>query len=49
VKSPEDITQQDVDAVRELGWSDSDIFDATFHGSYMVSMGIMFNTFKMGI
>lgn len=47
VKSPESVTQEDVDALRDLGWTDSDIYDATFHGARMVAMSIMFNAFKM--
>jgi hypothetical protein len=48
VREPEAIDQGDVDALRELGWTDSEIFEATYHGATMVSMGILFNTFKMG-
>jgi alkylhydroperoxidase family enzyme len=49
VQSPEDVQQDDIDKVRNLGWSDSDIFDAVFHGANMVAAGIAFNAFKMGI
>jgi alkylhydroperoxidase family enzyme len=49
IQTPEDVQQADVDKVRELGWSDSDIFEAVIHGANMVSMGIAFNAFKMGI
>ena len=47
VKSPESIEQKDVDALHDLGWNDSDIYDATFHGARMLAMSTMFNTFKM--
>lgn len=49
LKSPEDIQQDDVDALRTLGWADSDMYDAVNHGASMVAGGILFNTFKMGI
>lgn len=48
VKTPEAVEQADVDHLRELGWTDTDIFDATYHGANMVSAGILFNAFKMG-
>lgn len=49
MRTPEDVQQEDVDALRALGWSDPDMFDAVSHGAAMVSSGILFNTFKMGI
>jgi alkylhydroperoxidase family enzyme len=49
IQTPEDVQQPDVDKVRELGWSDADIFDAVMHGAQMVATGIAFNAFKMGI
>lgn len=49
LETPEDVQQTDIDSVREYGWSDSDIFDAVYYGAFMVSGGILFNTFKMGI
>jgi alkylhydroperoxidase family enzyme len=47
VKSPESTSQEDMNALRDLGWTDADIYDATFHGARMVAMSIMFNAFKM--
>lgn len=47
VKTPEDVTQADVDAVKAAGWSEPDLFEASFQGAYMVTMGILFNAFKM--
>ena len=49
LKAPEDVQQEDVDKLRDLGWLDSDIFEAVNHGAFMVAGGILFNTFKMGI
>lgn len=41
-------TQQDVDKLRELGWTDRDILDAVQHGLGMVTAGMAFKIFKMG-
>lgn len=41
------VTQSDVDVLRDFGWSDKDILDATSHGARMVYADIMFNTFKI--
>ncbi len=49
LEAPEDVQQADVDKVREHGWTDTDIFDAVNHGAFMVTGGILFNVFKMGI
>ncbi|MFH1539386.1 MAG: hypothetical protein ABIH66_10540 [bacterium] len=49
VRTPEDVEPKDVEAVREAGWSDEDIFDAVNHGANMAAGGILFNAFKMGI
>jgi alkylhydroperoxidase family enzyme len=47
IKSPESTEQKDVDALHDLGWNDSDIYDAAFHGARMMGMSTMFNAFKM--
>ncbi|MFH1982883.1 MAG: hypothetical protein ABIL58_13655 [Pseudomonadota bacterium] len=47
VGTPEATTQADVDALRELGWTDRDIFDAAAHGAGMVQHGTLFKAFKM--
>jgi alkylhydroperoxidase family enzyme len=44
---PEEITANDVQRLRDLGWADPDIFDATFMGAFMLTSGVLFNTFKM--
>lgn len=48
IRSPETVKQEDVDALRDLGWTDSDIFDATFHGAAMAGPSILFKAFQMG-
>lgn len=47
VKDSLGVTQDDVDRLRDFGWSDKDILDATSHGARMVYADIMFNTFKI--
>ena len=47
INSPEDVEQSDMDALRELGWTDSDILEALSHGTNMIASSIMMKTFKM--
>ncbi len=47
VKTPEEVTAEDMQALRDLGWSETDIVDATAHGANMVTDGILFKAFKM--
>lgn len=47
VKSPETTNSEDIEALHELGWTDAEIYDATFHGARMVGMSIVFNAFQM--
>ena len=47
VKTPDEVTAEDTQKLRDLGWSDGDIIDATSHGAGMVADGIMFKAFKM--
>ncbi|MCP4675456.1 MAG: hypothetical protein GY854_08115, partial [Deltaproteobacteria bacterium] len=47
VREPEEITAQDMQRLRDLGWDDSDVLDATFMGAFMLTSGVLFNTFKM--
>lgn len=35
IKTPETITKSDVEALRSIGWEDSDILDAVAHGAFM--------------
>jgi alkylhydroperoxidase family enzyme len=48
VKEPEAVVKDDIDLLHELGWTDVDIFDAAYHGAWMVTSGILFNAFKIG-
>lgn len=46
-REPRAVTAADVDALRGLGWSDADIFDAANHGARMVATDILLNAFKV--
>ena len=45
VKTPHAVTKEDIDQVRALGWTDQDIFDATYHGASMVGPSILYKAF----
>jgi alkylhydroperoxidase family enzyme len=45
VRAPEAVQAADVEALREMGWTDPDIFDAAFHGTSMISASRLFKAF----
>lgn len=47
VKASNSVEQSDIDKLKDLGWSDSDIMDATYHGTSQVSADKIFNAFKI--
>ena len=47
VKNSNSIAQADVDALRNLGWSDTEILEATYHGATQVGVDKIFNAFKI--
>lgn len=47
-KTPKDVTKQDIDDLKAMGWTEKDIFEASSHGTGMISMGTMFQAFQMG-
>ncbi|MGM0428028.1 MAG: carboxymuconolactone decarboxylase family protein [Thermodesulfobacteriota bacterium] len=47
VATPEAIDDTDVSALREMGWTDQEIVEATHYGADMVRHGILFKAFKM--
>jgi uncharacterized peroxidase-related enzyme len=47
VKDSNAIVQADVDKLRNLGWSDTDILEAAYHGTSAVSSDKIFNAFKI--
>jgi alkylhydroperoxidase family enzyme len=45
--NPHSVVAADVERLKGLGWSETDIFDATAHGARMVGTNIIFDTFKI--
>jgi len=46
VKNPREVTEEDVQKLRDLGWTDRDIFDAAMHGVGMVGPSMLYKAFK---
>lgn len=49
IKTPDAVTQEDVDHLHIFGWEDGDILDALSHGTSMIGASILMKTFKMDI
>ena len=47
VKNANAIGQDDVEKLRNLGWSDTDILEASYHGASQVGSDKIFNAFKI--
>ncbi|MCP4599904.1 MAG: hypothetical protein GY847_05070 [Proteobacteria bacterium] len=47
VREPEEVSSKDVQALRDLDWSDEHIFEAVYYGGWMMLLGLLFNTFDM--
>ena len=47
VKNSNGIVQEDVDKLRNLGWSDTDILEAAYHGTSQIGADKIFNAFKI--
>jgi alkylhydroperoxidase family enzyme len=47
VKEPHKISADDMQTLRNLGWSDGDILDGLNHGARMLAIDILFNAFKI--
>jgi alkylhydroperoxidase family enzyme len=47
--NPHSVVAQDVENLKGMGWSQSDILDAVAHGARMVGTNIIFDTFKIDI
>ena len=45
--NPHSTTQDDVDKLRALGWTDVDIFEAVAHGARAVGTNIIFDAFRL--
>ena len=48
IRNAHGVSANDLDTLREMGWSDSDILDAVNHATRMLAIDIIFNTFKIG-
>ena len=46
-QTPKGVTPADLDALRDLGWSDTDIFDGLNHGARNAAVDILFNAFQI--
>lgn len=47
VRTPHDVHAHDVQKLRDLGYSDGEILDATNHGARMSAIDIIFDAFKI--
>jgi len=47
VKNPDWASQKDIDALRELGWSDNDILEATYQATDMAVIATLMHIFKV--
>lgn len=47
VRTPHDVNAKDIQKLRDLGYEDSDILDATNHGARMSAIDIIFDAFKI--
>ena len=47
IRNAHGVTANDLDTLREMGWSDSDILDVVNHATRMLATDIIFNTFKI--
>ena len=48
VRTPESVSESHVQKLRQLGWTDTDIFDALYISCMMVGMGTMMKALKAG-
>lgn len=47
VNQSQEFNEADMQAARNLGWTDSDIFEAVNHGATAVAIDIVLDTFKV--
>ena len=47
VTTPDTTEQINIDSLKEMGWTEKDIFEATQHGADMLRHGTLFKAFKM--
>lgn len=46
--NPHSVTGADMDKLKNLGWTEKDIFEGVAHGARAVGTNIIFDTFKVG-
>jgi hypothetical protein len=49
VESPDSVTQDDMDQLHALEWTDRDILDAMAHAASIISASVLMKTFKLDI
>jgi alkylhydroperoxidase family enzyme len=49
IKTPDAVTQEDMNQLHGAGWTDPDILDALAHGANMIASSILMKTFKMDV
>lgn len=47
VASPDSVTQDDMDRLHALEWTDRDVFDAMAHAANIISASVLMKTFKL--
>jgi alkylhydroperoxidase family enzyme len=47
IKTPDAVGKEDMDHLREQGWTDTDILEALAHGTNMIGSSILMKAFKM--
>ena len=47
IKTPDAVGKDDLDHLREQGWTDTDILEALTHGTNMIGSSILMKAFKM--
>ena len=45
VRAPNEVQEGDVEALREMGWTDQDIFEAAYHAVSMIAGSTLFKAF----
>lgn len=48
IQNAHGVNANDLDTLREMGWSESDLLDAVNHAARMLATDILFNAFKVG-
>ena len=47
IRTPDSVDKDDLDHLREQGWTDTDILEALTHGTNMIGSSILMKAFKM--